>query len=180
MEITCIQMDVLISFYIDGDLSQALKDKVKEHLDICPTCRAKYNILSSLFEDMQKACVKNEEKSSTNTYPTREYKTFKNKLSAYVDNELSPEESVKMKKITINNKSARKELEDAYNIRKLMNNSFRKTKSEAKSDYSKKVLRQLNLDDNKQLNFNPIIIVSSGFIMSVLLISAIVIYVLTL
>ena len=31
MEITCTQMDVLISFYIEGDLSKALKEKVDEH-----------------------------------------------------------------------------------------------------------------------------------------------------
>lgn len=32
MEITCAQMDVLLSFYIEGDLSKALKIKVEEHL----------------------------------------------------------------------------------------------------------------------------------------------------
>ena len=54
MEITCLQMDVLISFYIDGELSDALKTKVEEHLKECPVCRAKLNIISSLFTDVKK------------------------------------------------------------------------------------------------------------------------------
>ena len=54
MEITCLQMDVLISFYIEGDLSDTLKTKVEEHLKNCPACRAKFNIISSLFTDLQK------------------------------------------------------------------------------------------------------------------------------
>ena len=47
MEITCAQMDVLLSFYIEGDLSKALKIKVEEHLKNCSSCRAKYNIVKA-------------------------------------------------------------------------------------------------------------------------------------
>ena len=54
MEITCLQMDVLISFYIDGDLSEALKIKVEEHLKKCPVCKAKFNIINSLFPPINK------------------------------------------------------------------------------------------------------------------------------
>ena len=53
MEITCAQMDVLISFYIEGDLSKALKQKVTEHLKQCPACRAKYDIIKSMLEDLK-------------------------------------------------------------------------------------------------------------------------------
>ena len=61
MEITCTQMDVLISFYIDGDLSPTLKKKVEEHMNNCSTCRAKYNILSSVLTDMKNLCKNNNE-----------------------------------------------------------------------------------------------------------------------
>ena len=47
MEITCLQMDVLISFYIDGELNNSLKEKVEQHLQKCPSCRAKFNIINS-------------------------------------------------------------------------------------------------------------------------------------
>lgn len=181
MEITCVQMDVLISFYIEGDLSEALREKVEEHMKKCPTCRAKYNILSSLFNDMNSVCSKKEEENRAEmTYPAKQYRMFKNNLSAYVDNELPSKDCIKMKKFTINNKKARQELEDTYNIRKLMSNSFKKTKSDLKHDYSKKVLKHLDVDYKNQLNFNPLIMVSAAFVMSVLLISAIVIYILSL
>ena len=31
MNLTCAQMDVLLSFYIEGELSSALKTQVEEH-----------------------------------------------------------------------------------------------------------------------------------------------------
>ena len=179
MEITCSQMDVLMSFYLEDDLSETLRKGVEQHLKTCPTCKAKFNILSSVVKELNTVCKK-EDSTLAKTYPIKQYSLFRNNLSAYVDNELPAEESIKMKKFTINNKLARKELEEAFNIRRLMSNSFKKTKSESKSDYSKKILKQLNLEDKNQLAFNPIILVSSAFIMSVLLISAIVIGILSM
>ena len=174
-------MDVLISFYIDGDLSESLKEKVEEHLKICPTCRAKLNIISSLFSDVKKNIGnKKEEVYSTNTHSSKQYQFFKKNLSAYIDNELTEEENVKMRKYTIGNKKARKELENTYHIRKLMRDSFRKTKSESKPDFTKNVMKQLDAEEKNDLGFNPLISVAFAFVMSVLLISAIVVYMLSL
>ena len=53
MNITCSQMDVLISFYIDGDLSSNLKKQVEEHMKNCSVCRAKYEIVKSMIEDLK-------------------------------------------------------------------------------------------------------------------------------
>jgi len=180
MEITCLQMDVLISFYIDGDLSESLKTKVEEHMKECPTCRAKFNIINSLFADLKSNKDKKEDEVySTTSHSSRQYQFFKNNLSAYVDNELPEEESVKMKKYTITNKKARKDLEDAYNIRKLMRDSFKKSKDEAKSDFAKPVLKQIHFNENNELRFNPLVIVGFAFIMSVLILSSIVMYMLS-
>lgn len=183
MEITCLQMDVLISFYIEGDLSEALRTKVEEHLQKCPTCRAKFNIISSLFTDLKKEVgvkQKSDDALSTQVHSSKQYQFFKNNLSAYVDNELPTEETVKMKKYTITNKNARRELEDAYQIRKLMQNSFKKSKSDNKSDFSKKVMKQINSEYKNELSFNPLVSVAFAFVLSVLSISAIVIYILSL
>ena len=182
MEITCLQMDVLISFYIDGELSETLKAKVEEHLKECPVCRAKLNIISSLFTDVKKKyCSKDEEEVySTKTHSSGQYQFFKKNLSAYVDNELPQEDNVKMRKYTIGNKKARKELEEAYKIRRLMRDSFRKSKSETKPDFAKKVIKQAELDDKNELGFNPLVSIAFAFVMTVLLISAIVVYILSL
>ena len=184
MEITCVQMDVLITFYIEGELTEQLKSKVEEHLNNCPTCRAKFNILSSIYEDLQDALEmdrKNcENEYATKVYPSKQYRTFKNNLSAYIDNELPPEENIKIKKYTINNKKARKDLEDSYQIRKLMKESFKKSNSESKPDFSKKVMKQLELDDQINLAFSPLIKVGFAFIITVLAVSSLIIYVLSL
>ena len=178
MEITCTQMDVLLSFYIEGDLSISLKKKVEEHLANCATCRAKYNIVKSMFDDLQTKFSDSVEAK----YPESrsQYRIFHNNLSAYVDNELSSDESVKIKKYTINNKKARKELEDTYNIRRLMNESFNKTKLESKQDFTKKVIKQLNLEDDYNYTIHPIIKIGVAFVLTVLVLSAIVLFILTL
>ena len=174
MEITCIQMDVLISFYLENELSETLRKKVEEHLKVCPNCRAKYNVISSLIENMSSAVTnENSLKDSANS---ESFRAFKNNLSAYIDNELSEHESVKLKKYTINNKQARKELEDAYNIRRLMKNSFQTTKSQSKNDFSKKILKKLHPQNNMSFIFNPLIKMAWAFVMTVLTLSAIIIF----
>ncbi len=179
MEITCAQMDVLISFYIEGDLSKALKQKVTEHLKQCPACRAKYDIIKSMLEDLKSSLGENKEEevlSSANT----QYKIFQNNLSAYIDNELPAEENIKIKKFAINNKRARKELEDTCNIRKLMSESFNKTKSEARHDFSKNVIKQLNPNEEYNFSFHPVLKAAIAFVMTVLILSAIIVFSLTL
>ena len=130
MEITCAQMDVLLSFYVEGDLSKALKLKVEEHLKNCPSCREKYEIIKTMIQDLKTSVEEKEEIYSSKS--NSQYRIFQNNLSAYVDNELPADESIKIKKYTINNKQARKELQDTYNIRRLMSESFNKTKLDAK------------------------------------------------
>lgn len=182
MEITCLQMDVLISFYIEGELSEALKAKVEEHLRECSVCRAKLNIISSLFTDVKKKyCSKEEDEVySTNVHSSHQYQFFKKNLSAYVDNELPEEDNVKIRKFAIGNKKARRELEDAYHIRKIMKESFKKSKAETNPDFTKKVMKQADIDTKSDLDFNPLISVGFAFVMTVILITAIVVYMLSL
>ena len=179
MEITCTQMDVLISFYIEGDLSKVLKGKVEEHLKNCPTCRAKFEIINSLLKDLKES-VENEQEEALSTIQNSQYRLFQNNLSAYVDNELPPEENIKIKKFTINNKKARKELENTYSIRKLMNDSFQKTKSESRQDFSKNVMKQLDMSSEASLGFHPLLKVAIAFVLTVLVLSAIIVFSLTL
>lgn len=181
MKLTCAQMDVLLSFYFENELSKALRSQVEDHLKHCNTCRAKYDIIKSMFSDLRN-CLSNEETSltkntSSNTEPiatSQQYRVFQNNLSAYIDNELSDEESIKIKKFTINNPQARKELEDNYNIKKLMNDSFKKSKSETKQDFSRSVLKQLELEEDATLGIHPAIKILISFTMTVLILTSLV------
>ena len=179
MEINCSQMEVLIAFYLEGDLSKALREKVEEHLAQCPVCKTKYDIIKSMFYDIKQASL--EKTTPEITFEDNsQYNLFKNNLSAYIDNELSSDDNIKIKKMTINNKKARQILQDNYNLRKLMNDSFNKTKANIKHDYSKKILKQLNKNDEYNLEFHPLLKVAIAFILTVLLMSAIIIFYLML
>lgn len=161
MKLTCAQMDVLISFYIDGDLSNALKNQVEEHMRNCATCKAKYDIIKSMITDLKNNFDIGSDNDSTLNYnndcTSAHYRAFKNNLSAYIDNELTNDENIKIKKFTINNAKARQDLEDSYNIRKLMNDSFKKTKSDFKQDFSRNILRQLELEEEATAGIHPVI-----------------------
>lgn len=179
MQLTCAQMDVLISFYIEEDLSKALKKQVEEHLKQCPTCRAKYDIIKSMLEDLKNSFDREEEilplqDSIKEPVTSQQYRVFKNNLSAYIDNELTNEENIKLKKFAINNKKARKDLEDSYNIRKLMGDSFRKVKAESRHDFSKNILKQLELEEEATLGIHPVIKLIIAFTISVLVLTSIV------
>lgn len=187
MKLTCAQMDVLISFYIDGDLSKTLKNQVENHLKDCSTCRAKYDIIKSMLSDLKNSFDLQEELTPNEVYSdgsssctSQQYRLFKNNLSAYIDNELDNDENIKIKKFAINNKSARKALENSYNIKRLMNNSFSKTKSDAKQDFSRSVLRQLELEEEATSGFNPAIKLLLGFTISVLILTTIILFSLSL
>ena len=159
MKLTCAQMDVLISFYIDNELSQALRKQVEEHLSSCAICSAKYDIICSMVTDMKSCCksdgVSNQYLGQKNDLGTYQYQLFKNNLSAYIDNELNNDENLKIKKITINNKKARKALEDSFSLRKMMNDSFKKCKTETKRDFSKHIIKQLELEEEAILGIHP-------------------------
>ena len=177
MKLTCAQMDVLISFYLDGELSNALKMQVEEHIKNCSTCRAKFDIIKSMISDLKSNFNIDDDQSekyqSLNTKATSlQYRIFKNNLSAYIDNELPSDENIKIKKFTINNTKARQDLQECYNIRKLMNDSFKKTKTETRQDFSKNVLRQLELEEEANLGIHPAIKLLIGFTLLVLILTS--------
>ncbi len=176
MNLTCTQMDVLISFYIEGDLSNSLKAQVEEHLKTCSSCRAKYDIIKTMISDLKKSInpkpVKEKENNISGQKETKQYKFFQNELSAYIDNELSCDENIKIKKFTINNPLARKELEDSYNIRKLMSDSFNKTKLDSKQDFSKSILKQLEIEQDDAFDIHPAIKILIVFTVLVLILTS--------
>ena len=175
MKLTCAQMDILISFYIEGELSSCLKKQVGEHLQKCSVCAAKYDIVKSMVkgvkEGLSEPVLSPVADNFTNSH---EYNRFKTNLSAYIDNELGSDENIKMKKFAINNKTAWKDLQDSYNLRRVMGDSYRKSKAEAKQDFCKSVMKQLVFDEDRATRFNPAISMLIAFTVSILVLSTIV------
>ena len=149
VNLTCTQVGALLSFYLDDRLNEQLKRFVKTHLDGCPLCRAKFdalsNMVSSLKDVHEKISTMNPEDKTPVTSP--QYNDFKTNLSAYIDNELSDDQNIKIKKYVISNPKARKELENMYNLKKSLRTSFDRARNEAKYDYSKLILRRIDIQE---------------------------------
>lgn len=175
MKLTCSQMDILVSFYLENELSSCLKTQFEEHLKNCESCNSKFEIIKSLFSEMKESVCDNYSDDFDEDYKTNVHENiFKTKLSEYIDNELSGDENVKIKKYAIANKHARKELEDSYNIRRLMSESYKRTKAEAKKDYTKTILKRLELEEEAQAGFHPAINLLIVFTVTVLIVTTVV------
>lgn len=141
MKITCSQFEGLISFYLNNELSETLKEAFEEHLRECPTCHIRYNMLSSIITDL---------KDAYNQIIVEEDDIQLRELSAYIDNELDDEVSVKMRRNIIAKPLLRKKLESLYNLRKIMNNEFDAQKNKLRNDYSKSIVRGLDTNSSNR------------------------------
>lgn len=144
-QLTCEQVSALLTYYVENKLNEPLKKYVEYHLSICPECSEKLKKLKKIasnFNEISKK-IHDEDQDFENPYKTKQYEDFKLNLSAYIDNELSDEESIRIKKIAISNPIARKDLEDIYTFKRLLHSSFDKTKNEARQDYSKNILNKI-------------------------------------
>ena len=148
--LTCTQVNALLSFYIDDKLSAQLKQFVDAHLDVCPTCRAKLEALRSMIKSLRDV---HEKLSNVNSYKEETVKKFQNEefktnLSAYIDNELNDIENIKIKKQIVSNPKARQEFENLYNLKKTMHHSFERTRNELKEDFSKIIMRKIDIQED--------------------------------
>lgn len=136
-DLTCNQVSALINFYIEGKLNQRLREYINLHIQKCPVCRKKIQELTKILNNykQQKNTKENQEESLNFE--------FINNLSAYMDNELSSSDNIKIKKMTISNPSARKKLETMYKFKKVVHSAYEKTKNDSKFDYSKDIITQL-------------------------------------
>lgn len=143
--LNCNQVITLLTFYIENKLDINLSKCVQEHLASCSQCNEKYLKLRRILENYSEIKTRiTTEDTDIEQYDNNQYKTFKDNLSAYIDHELSDNENIKIKKIAISNPLARKDLEEFYAFKQLLNSSFNRTKNELRCDYSKKTLAKIN------------------------------------
>ena len=146
VNLTCTQVGALLSFYMEDKLSNQLKQFVESHLEICPACRAKYEALRTMVTSLKEGHKKIDEIRSEENSDCY-YDEFRLNLSAYVDNELSDEENIKVKKFIIANPKAREELERLYKLKKMMNSVFEKERNSVKVDFSKFILKRIDIQE---------------------------------
>lgn len=151
VNLTCTQVSALLAFYIDDKLSAQLKQFVEAHLKICPTCSAKLAALQSMVKGLKEVHERLATiKSNDDTEEVAYREDFKVNLSGYVDNELTDEENLKVKKYVISNPKAREELEKLYSLKKVLYSSFEKSKNDVREDFSKHILRRIDIQEEME------------------------------
>ncbi len=135
--LTCNQVESLINLYVEGKLSTQMLRCVDLHLINCSHCRKKIEDLKSIISKSDNA--KDENFAKEDIFSVE----FINNLSAYVDNELTPNDNIKIKKMAISNPNAREKLEKMYKFKKLMVSAYEKTKNDYKNDISKIIMAQV-------------------------------------
>lgn len=175
MKINCKQFEELIPFYINDELGENLKKAFVEHLHNCPNCHVRFNMLNSIVNDLKEAYDNlvfdsNEEEKIKIEAITEEDSITNTNLSAYIDNELNDDLSIQIRKNIIAKPILRKKIENLYNLRKIMTDSFNKKKNGLKSDFSKDVIKRIQAKQEEKESFLPCIFFLI-FVVSVLIIS---------
>ena len=137
--LTCSQVLSLINFYIEDKLNPKLAEYVKLHIIDCPHCKKKFQELLDILNQNKTYKLNKNDKNDEKNLSSE----FINNLSAYVDRELNSEENIKIKKQTVSNPDARRELEYMYKFQKLIQSAYEKTKNDYKTDYSKSVISKI-------------------------------------
>lgn len=170
MELTCRQFEGLITFYLDGELNERLKQSFEEHLKNCPTCNMKFKIIKSIIGDIKgaydKLLVDYKGNDVLDDKPI-ELKTLNSEditsidLSAYIDNELNDENNIRIRRNIIAKPNIRLKLEKMYKLKKILSDSFSEHKNKLKTDYSKEIVRTLDSTiTKKQICFHCILFIA--------------------
>ena len=163
-DLTCSQVIALLTYYIQGKTNYQVTNFIESHLKKCPSCREKFETLQKVLNDLNAEKRKIDNIEPQKVVPISSYGTnFIEKMSAYLDNELSDEDTVRFKQFAIANPPVRKELETMYKLKNAINLSFEKTKGTFKEDFTKDIIVKLNIQEVISLD-DPVFKIASIFV----------------
>lgn len=143
----CKKVVSMLSLYIENKLDDEDKFFVENHFTICPDCYQKYiemkDIISNLHFEYEKLIEEFDKIESTKMFNIREYESFYNNISPYIDDELCYNESIKFRKYLLKSKPARTELANAYNLKNNIRHSVAIFKDNVNVNFSRKVIKRL-------------------------------------
>lgn len=150
MDINCNQFEGLLSFYLNNELSEKMTSAVEKHMEECPNCKMRYSVVNSIIEDIKSAYNEViQDSEDYNDFIEAEYEIpddeVKNtELSAYIDNELDEEHSVKLRRNIVAKPKLRNKIDKLYDLRRLISDSKKEQKNKLKTDYSKEIVKTMN------------------------------------
>ena len=148
----CKKVASMLSLYIENKLDDEEKFFVENHFINCVSCYQKYlemkKIVNNLHLEYKKLLDEFEKIESNQNFSIREYETFYNNISPYIDDELNYDESIQFRKYILKSKSARTELANAYKLKNNIKRSIAKLKDSSNINFSKRILKKLK-EENK-------------------------------
>ena len=137
----------MLSLYIENKLDDEEKFFVENHFVNCVSCYQKYlemkKIVNNLHLEYKKLLDEFEKIESNQNFSIREYETFYNNISPYIDDELNYDESIQFRKYILKSKSARTDLANAYKLKNNIKRSIAKLKDSSNINFSKRILKKL-------------------------------------
>lgn len=147
----CKKVISLLSSYIENKLDIEDKLFVENHFLGCDDCYNKYlemkNIINNLHKEYHKLISEFEQIESDRVFSIREYESFYNNISPYIDDELCYNDSIKFRRYLLKSKPARNELAQAYNLKNNIKHSITNYKDNIKINYSPKIIRKLKSEN---------------------------------
>lgn len=146
-ELTCKKVTSMISLYIDDRLNDEHRLFVENHFKKCPQCFQKYKEMKNIIENLklsyEKILKEVEGIETVNLFNIREYEKFYNNISAYIDNELTYEESIEFRKYLLKSKAGRVDLRNHYNLENHIQDSVSKCINKLDINLSKSIIKNL-------------------------------------
>lgn len=169
----------MISLYIDNRLNDEHKSMVEAHFKICPKCYQKYKEIKMVVENIklstEKVLKKVEGVEAVSLFNIREYEKFYKNISAYIDNELTYNESVNFRKYLLQSKAARTEFRHACNLQSKVNECVTDCIEGSELDLSRKIVKEI-MDEHKSKKFNFNILLKVAILIGLAVFSTSVIY----
>jgi hypothetical protein len=163
----CENIIFLLPLYIENNLNSIQSSEIEQHLMSCDSCMDKYIEMQNLSDSIDKFF---DEQNCLNTEKEKDF--FRKNLSAYLDKELSMEDYLIMTKIILNNKDAKKELDEMIDFHEKLQKSIQENKFLLNKNLSSNIVNTIKKENsryNNELIFKTAII-SFAFIILTLII----------
>ncbi len=167
MKINCEQFELLMNYYLNNELSTTIKSEFEKHMLECESCQKKFYTFKRIITELRDSYNKfsNYKKTHKKTY-SQEQQSLNSNISAYIDNELDLKENIKIKKMIISKPDIRKKIEQMYQLKLLLKNSFLKTQPQ--KDYSKNLIKKIYSTERREMNKKVIFTIFSFLLLSII------------
>ncbi len=133
--LTCTIVGKLLTHYVEDNLDKKCKDMMSIHLRNCPICMEKYTVVKKLFNEAEKKRKLIKEKE-----------VMYEEISLYIDGEMDKNRLDDFESILAKRKDYEISLVNISKLKRMLNNSFYKTKYNIKTNAAENVMERLKTD----------------------------------